>query len=74
MNSISDPRVFMRSLATRQANLALSPHIQSAIEILKAADFDLIVLETSGIGQSDTEIIEHCDVRQSLERRHSSRK
>jgi len=62
MNSISNDRVYMRSLATRQANLALSPHIQSAVEILKAAAFDLIILETSGIGQSDTEIVEHCDV------------
>jgi len=62
MNSISNDRVYMRSLATRQANLALSPHIQSAVDILKAAAFDLIVLETSGIGQSDTEIVEHCDI------------
>ncbi len=55
-------RVFMRSLATRQANLALSPHIRNAIQVLKAAAFDLIILETSGIGQSDTEIIDFCDV------------
>ncbi len=62
MNSISNDRVYMRSLATRQANLALSPHIKAAVDILKAAAFDLIILETSGIGQSDTEIVEHCDV------------
>ncbi|HHI80237.1 MAG TPA: methylmalonyl-CoA mutase [Planctomycetes bacterium] len=61
MNSILDPRAFMRSLATRQANLALSPHVDAAISILKAARFDLIILETSGIGQSDTEITEHSD-------------
>ena len=61
MNSINNPRVFMRSLATRQSNLALSKHVQSAIDILKAANFDLIILETSGIGQSDTEIIDHSD-------------
>ncbi len=59
MNSISNPRVYMRSLATRQSNLALSKHVQDAIDVLKAAHYDLIILETSGIGQSDTEIIEH---------------
>lgn len=52
----------MRSLATRQANLALSAHVNEAINILKVANFDLIILETSGIGQSDTEIIEHSDI------------
>ncbi len=62
MNSINDPRVYMRSLATRQSNLALSVHIKEALQVLKAASFDLIILETSGIGQSDTEIIEHSDI------------
>lgn len=62
MNSIHNERVFMRSLATRQSNLALSQHIHEAINILKVADFDLIILETSGIGQSDTEIVEHSDL------------
>jgi len=61
MNAIHDERVFMRSLATRQANLALSKHVQSAIDLCKAARFDLIVVETSGIGQSDTEITDHSD-------------
>lgn len=61
MNSINSPRVYMRSLATRQSNLALSKYVAEAIEVLKAADYDLIILETSGIGQSDTEIIEHSD-------------
>lgn len=55
-------RVYMRSLATRQSNLALSPYIKNALQILKAADFDLILLETSGIGQSDTEIVDFSDV------------
>ncbi|MDQ3111179.1 MAG: methylmalonyl-CoA mutase family protein [Bacteroidota bacterium] len=59
MNAINSPRVYMRSLATRQSNLALSKYVNEAVEILKAANFDLIILETSGIGQSDTEIIEH---------------
>lgn len=62
MNAINNPRVFMRSLATRQSNLALSAYVKDAIQILKAAGFDLIVLETSGIGQSDTEILDHSDV------------
>ncbi|WP_293300895.1 methylmalonyl-CoA mutase family protein [Pedobacter sp. UBA4863] len=62
MNAINSPRVYMRSLATRQANLALSKNVQESIDICKAAGFDLIIVETSGIGQSDTEITEHCNV------------
>ncbi|MFZ6000318.1 MAG: methylmalonyl-CoA mutase family protein [Bacteroidota bacterium] len=62
MNAINSPRVFMRSLATRQSNLALSVYVKEAIQILKVAGFDLIILETSGIGQSDTEILDHSDV------------
>ncbi|MFT4696941.1 MAG: methylmalonyl-CoA mutase [Flavobacteriaceae bacterium] len=62
MNAINSPRVYMRSLATRQSNLALSKYVSEAIEVLKAAQYDIIILETSGIGQSDTEIIEHSDV------------
>jgi methylmalonyl-CoA mutase len=62
MNSIKSNRVYMRSLATRQSNLALSKHVAEAITILKAAEFDLIILETSGIGQSDTEILDHSDM------------
>ena len=61
-SSLAEGRVFMRSLATRQSNLALSKHVQAALDILKAAQFDLIILETSGIGQSDTEIVDHSDV------------
>jgi methylmalonyl-CoA mutase len=61
MNSINNPRVFMRSLATRQSNLALSAYVKEAIQVLKAAGYDLIILETSGIGQSDTEILDHSD-------------
>ncbi|MDY7394429.1 methylmalonyl-CoA mutase family protein [Aureibaculum sp. 2210JD6-5] len=62
MNSIKNDRVYMRSLATRQSNLSLSKNVSDAIEILKMAEFDLIILETSGIGQSGTEIIEHSDM------------
>ena len=62
MNAINSERVYMRSLATRQSNLALSKHVSEAVDILKIASFDLIILETSGIGQSDTEILEHSNV------------
>ncbi|MDX2304332.1 MAG: methylmalonyl-CoA mutase family protein [Microscillaceae bacterium] len=62
MNSIHNPRVYMRSLATRQSNLALSKYVQNAIDICQAAGFDLVIVETSGIGQSDTEITDHSDL------------
>ena len=62
MNSINNNRVYMRSLATRQSNLALSKHVSDALNILKYAQYDLIILETSGIGQSDTEILDFSDV------------
>ncbi len=62
MNAISHPNVYMRSLATRQSNLALSKHVDDALLILKSIGFDLVILETSGIGQSDTEIIDHSNL------------
>ena len=62
MNAIFSPRVYMRSLATRQSKTELSLAIQDAIAVVKAADFDLIIVETSGIGQGDAEIAEICDV------------
>ena len=62
MNAINHPNIYMRSLATRQSNLALSKYVREALNIVKAAPFDLIILETSGIGQSDTEILDHSDV------------
>ena len=62
MNSINSERVYMRSLATRQSNLALSKYVKEALEVVKAAGFDMVILETSGIGQSDTEIMEHSDM------------
>ncbi|MEI6766046.1 MAG: methylmalonyl-CoA mutase family protein [Bacteroidota bacterium] len=62
MNSISTPRVYMRSMATRQSNLAMSKYVKDALNIVKCADFGLIILETSGIGQSDTEIIDHSNL------------
>jgi len=62
MNAIRNDRVYMRSMATRQSNLAVSKHIHDAVNILKAANYDLIILETSGIGQSDTQITDYCDM------------
>jgi isobutyryl-CoA mutase len=62
MNAIDSPRVYMRSMATRQSNLALSASIGSALKILRSAGFDLIILETAGIGQAGTEITDYADV------------
>ncbi len=62
MNAINNKRVYMRSLATRQSNLALSKYVNDALDLVKASGFDLVILETSGIGQSDTEILEYSDV------------
>ncbi len=62
MNAINHPNIYMRSLATRQANLALSAHVHDAVNILKYAGYDLIILESSGIGQSDTEIVDQSDI------------
>ena len=62
MNAIDTPQVFMRSLATRQSNLSISKYVKDAETIAHAAGFDIIILETSGIGQSDTAIIDHSDV------------
>ncbi|MBX2845134.1 MAG: methylmalonyl-CoA mutase family protein [Saprospiraceae bacterium] len=62
MNAINSERVYMRSLATRQANLSLSKHINDVITILKAAQYDLIILETSGIGQSGSEVTDFADL------------
>ncbi|MFD1316764.1 methylmalonyl-CoA mutase family protein [Namhaeicola litoreus] len=62
MNAINNSRVYMRSMATRQSNLALSKNVSEGLDVLKAANFDLILLESSGIGQSDTEILDFADV------------
>jgi methylmalonyl-CoA mutase len=62
MNSVVGDHCFMRSLATRQANLSMSPHVADAVSIVKAASFDLVLLETSGIGQSDTQIVDASDL------------
>ncbi|MEP6747248.1 MAG: methylmalonyl-CoA mutase family protein, partial [Bacteroidota bacterium] len=62
MNAISHPRAYMRSLATRDDNTALSSVMQDAIDICEAAAFDFIILESAGTGQSDASIIDYCDV------------
>lgn len=62
MNSISSPRAYMRSLATRESDKALSAYVQEAIDICKTAQFDFIILESAGVGQSDASILEFCDV------------
>ncbi|ESU34430.1 methylmalonyl-CoA mutase [Bacillus sp. 17376] len=62
MNAIFSPRVYMRSLATRQSRSELSLAIKDAIEVVKAAGFDLVIVETSGIGQGNAGITDVCDV------------
>jgi methylmalonyl-CoA mutase len=62
MNAISHPRAYMRSLATRDDNTALSAYVKDAIEICKTAQYDFIILESAGVGQSDASILDFCDV------------
>jgi len=62
MNSLSSNRIYMRSLATRGAKGELSEAIDEAIAVAQSAGFDLIILETSGIGQGDADVADHCDV------------
>ncbi|MEE4271140.1 MAG: fused isobutyryl-CoA mutase/GTPase IcmF [Thermoanaerobaculales bacterium] len=62
LNALGSERVFMRSLATRQAHRALSQHIVQSIGICQAAGFDLIIVESSGIGQADSEIVDISDL------------
>src|SRR5690606_15758853 len=53
---------YMRSLATRESNLSVSPHVAVAIDVCRAAGFDLVIVETSGVGQADTHIVDLVDV------------
>jgi methylmalonyl-CoA mutase len=62
MNAIHHPRAYMRSLATRESDKALSEYVQEAIDICKASGYDLIILESAGVGQSDASILDYCDV------------
>ena len=62
MNSLGSPNVFMRSLATRRQHLATSAVLAEVIALYRASGFDLVVVETAGIGQSDTEIVDVADL------------
>ena len=62
MNSLANEQLFMRSLATRRQHLATSAVLADTVQLLKAAGFDLIVIETAGIGQSDTEIVDLVEI------------
>lgn len=62
MNTLPHPRAYMRSMATRESDQALSASAKEAIEVCKTAGFDLIILESSGIGQGDTSITDMTDV------------
>ncbi|MCC7402006.1 MAG: methylmalonyl-CoA mutase family protein [Chitinophagaceae bacterium] len=62
MNSIFHPRAYMRSLATRESDRALSEHVQEAIDICKSAGYEFVILESAGVGQGDASILDHCDV------------
>ncbi|HXL76671.1 MAG TPA: methylmalonyl-CoA mutase family protein, partial [Burkholderiales bacterium] len=62
MNAIHSPGIFMRSFATREAGSSLSAALGDAIAACKAALFELIIVETAGIGQGDAAIVPHVDV------------
>ena len=62
MNSISSPRAYMRSLATRDSDKALSAYVNDAIQICRQEGYDLIILESAGVGQSDASILDYCNV------------
>lgn len=61
MNAIGGEQVFVRSMATRRANLSLAAAVGDALSILRTSSFDLVFLETAGIGQSDSEIVDQVD-------------
>jgi isobutyryl-CoA mutase len=62
MNSLNTDRIYMRSLATRDSRSELSAAIKDAIDVVRAAGFDLVIVETSGIGQGDAGVVGICDV------------
>ncbi len=62
MNAINDPRVYMRSLATRKSNTEIADVLPEAIDVVKAAGFDLIIAETAGIGQGNISITNMVDI------------
>ncbi len=62
MNSLRNERLYMRSLATRRQNLATTAVLADAVAFLRSAGFDLVIVETAGIGQSDSEIVDLVDL------------
>ena len=63
MNSIDTPRVYMRSMATRASDRSTSAALKEVINLYRKASFDLIIVETSGIGQSGAEIVDLTDIQ-----------
>ena len=61
MNTLRSDRVFMRSMATRRAHMATSEVVRDCVALLRASGFDLVILETAGIGQSDSEVVDLVD-------------
>ena len=61
MNAIRGEQVFVRSMATRRANRSLAAGVSDALLVLRSSGFDLVFLETAGIGQSDSEIVDQVD-------------
>jgi isobutyryl-CoA mutase len=61
MNALASPRIYMRSLATRRAHLALSAQVEPMLKLLCGVGFGLVVLETAGIGQGDSEVADLAD-------------
>ena len=62
LNAIHGGRVFVRSLATRRTHRSVSASVDDAVRVLQAADFDLVLVETAGIGQSDSEIVDRVGI------------
>ena len=62
MNSIYEDRVFLRSMATRHATEEMSPSVVQSLQLLQHAHFDIVILETTGIGQGDAAIVEKSDL------------
>ena len=62
MNAIGNPGVYMRSIATRMSDTEIPEALPEVIDIIKASGFDLVVVETAGIGQGDSKIIDLVDI------------
>ena len=62
MNSLASPNIYMRSMATRRQHLATSEMLGDVTQFLKSQNYDLVIVETAGIGQSDSEIVDMVDL------------